>query len=77
MNPIQIPHDAGRKLNILGIPMVIRIHGRDTGDVVGAVGFQRFFEGIGALSPQQQQDVPRVIEIEKKHGLEFPPPQGA
>ena len=31
MNPIQIPNDGGKKVNILGIPMVIRVHGRDTG----------------------------------------------
>ena len=30
-------------------------------------------EEIGALSPPQQQDIPRVIEIGKKYGLEFPP----
>ena len=150
MNPIQIPHDGGKKLNVLGIPMVIRIHGRDTGGVVSAVeshdvtgggppphihtredetfqilegeyewtvggktfvaqkgttifaprgiphtyrylgktpgrlmcvitpgGFEGFFEEIGALSPQQQQDIPKVIEIGKKYGLEFPPPPGA
>ena len=150
MNPIQIPRDGGNKVNILGIPMVIRIHGRDTGGVVSAVeshdvtgggppphihhredetfqvlegeyewtvggktfiaqkgttifaprgiphtyrylgktpgrlmcvitpsGFEGFFEEIGALSPQQQQDIPRVAEIAKKYGLEFPPPPGA
>jgi quercetin dioxygenase-like cupin family protein len=147
MNAIQVPCDGGQKLNVLGIPMVIRIHGRDTGGVVSAVeshdvtgggppphihrredetfqvlegeyewtvggkifiaekgatifaprgiphtyrylgktpgrlmcvitpsGFERFFEEIGALSPQQQQDIPRVLEIGKKYGLEFPPP---
>ena len=37
MNPIQIPNDGGKQVNILGIPMLIRIHGRDTGDVVSAV----------------------------------------
>src|SRR5215831_14659457 len=37
MNPIQVPHDGGKKVNVLGIPMVIRIHGRDTGGVVSAV----------------------------------------
>jgi hypothetical protein len=34
------------------------------------------FEETGALTPQQQQDIPRVIEIGKKFGLEFPPPPG-
>src|ERR1051326_2489596 len=37
MNPILVPNDGGLKVNILGIPMVIRIHGRDTGGVVSAV----------------------------------------
>ena len=150
MKPIQIPSDGGKRINVLGIPMVIRIHGHDTGGVVSAVeshdvpdggppphihhredemfqilegqyewtvggetfiaqrgttifaprgiphtyrylgktpgrlmcvitpsGFEVFFEEIGALSPQQQQDIPRVIEIGKKYGLEFPPPQSA
>ena len=31
MNPIQIPNDGGQPVNILGIPMFIRLHGRDTG----------------------------------------------
>jgi quercetin dioxygenase-like cupin family protein len=150
MKPIQIPSDGGTKLNVLGIPMVIRIWGRDTGGIVSAVesrdvpgggppphihyredetfqvlegeyewtvggekfiaqkgatifaprgiphtyrylgktpgrllcvitpsGFEGFFEEIGALSPQQQQDIPRVIELGRKYGLEFPPPPGA
>ena len=38
MNPIQIPSDGGKKINVLGIPMVIRIHGRDTGGVVKGIG---------------------------------------
>jgi hypothetical protein len=32
---------------------------------------------IGAMDPQQQQDIPRVMEIAKKIGLEFLPPPGA
>jgi hypothetical protein len=38
---------------------------------------ERDFEEIGAMSPQQQQDIPRVMEIAKKFGLEFLPPPGA
>jgi quercetin dioxygenase-like cupin family protein len=149
MKPIHTPSDGGRKLNVLGIPMVIRIHGRETGGVVSAVeshdvpgggppphihhredetfqilageyewtvdgktfvarkgdtifaprgvahtyrylgqspgrlmcvitpaGFEGFFEAIGALSAQEQQDIPRVIGIGTKFGLEFPPPLG-
>ncbi len=37
-------------------------------------GFEEFFEEIGAMTPQQQQDIPRVMEIAKKFGLEFLPP---
>ena len=149
MNPIHIPSDGGTKINVLGIPMVIRIHGRDTGGVVSAVeshdvpgggppphihrredetfqilegeyewtvgdkkfiaqkgatifaprgiahtyryrgqtpgclmcvitpaGFEECFEQIAALTPQQQQDIPRVLEIAAKFGLEILPPPG-
>jgi len=150
MQPIHVPDEGGKKVNVLGIPMVIRIHGRDTGGVVSAVeshdvpgggpplhihhredetfqilegeyewtvggktfvakegaaifaprgiphtyrylgktpgrlmcimtpsGFEGFFEEIGALSPQQQQEIGRVIEIAKTYGLEILPPPGA
>ena len=150
MKPIQVPQDGGKHLNVLGIPMVIRIHGRDTCGVVSAVeshdvtgggppphihhredetfqilegeyewtvaektfiaqkgttifaprgiahtyrylgktpgrllcvitpsGFEEFFEEISALNPQQQQDIPHVIRIGTKYGLEFPLPPGA
>lgn len=150
MTPILISVDGGKKVNILGIPMVIRIHGRDTGGVVSVVeshdlpgggppphihsredetfqviegeyeftvdgksfvakkgttifaprglahtyrylgqapgrlmcvitpaGFEEFFEAIGGLKPQQQQDIPQVISIAKEFGLEFLPPPPA
>ncbi len=150
MNPIRVADDGGKPVNILGIPMVIRLHGRDTGGVVSVVeshdvpgggppphvhrhedetfqvlegeyewtvggkqfvatkgatifaprdvahtyryagkapgrlmcvitpaGFEGFFEEVGALTPSQQQDLPRVMEIAKKFGLEFLPPPGA
>jgi hypothetical protein len=32
------------------------------------------FEEVGAMSPQQQRDIPRVMEIAKKFGLEILPP---
>jgi len=44
--------------------------------VITPAGFEGFFEEIGALSPHEQQDIPRVLEIGKKYGLEFPPPPG-
>jgi hypothetical protein len=31
----------------------------------------------GALTPLQPQDIPRVMEIAEKFGLEFLPPPGA
>ena len=150
MKAIQVHHDGGHPVNILGIPMLLRIHGRDTGGTLAVVeshdlpgggppphihhredetfqilegdyefmvggqtvlakpgttlfaprgiphtycylgqtpgrlmclitpsGFEGFFEEIGALSPQQQQDLPRVIEMAKKYGLEILPQPGA
>ena len=149
MKPIQIPSDGGKEINVLGIPMVIRIHGRDTGGAVAVVeshdvpgggppphihhredetfqvlegeyewtvgaerfvarkgatifapkgvahtyrylgqtpgrlmcvitpsGFEGFFEEIAALPSQHQQEIPRVIEIAGKYGLELLPPAG-
>jgi hypothetical protein len=40
-------------------------------------GFGGFFDEIAALSPQQQQDIPRVMKIASKYGLEILPPPGA
>jgi quercetin dioxygenase-like cupin family protein len=151
MKPIQIPNEGGRKINVLGIPMVIRIHGRDTGGAVAVVeshdvpgggppphihrredetfqvlegeyewtvggktfvagkgatifaprgiahtyryvgetpgrlmcvinpaGFEGFFEEIAALSAEQQQEIPRIMEIAGKFELEIlPPPEGS
>ena len=65
MKAIHIPTAGGRKVNVLGIPMC----------VITPAGFEGFFEEIGALSPHEQQDIPRVLEIGKKYGLEFPPPR--
>jgi quercetin dioxygenase-like cupin family protein len=149
MNPIYTAPDGGKKVNVLGIPMFIRIHGRDTAGVVSSVeshdlpgggppphihhredetfqvlegeyewtvggktftakkgatifaprgvphtyrylgrapgrlmcvitpsGFEEFFEEIGAMNPQQQQDIPRVMEVAKRYGLEILPPPG-
>lgn len=147
MNPIHVPKDGGKQVNVLGIPITIRISGRDTGGTLAVVeshdgvnggppphihhredetfqvlageyefmvggktviagpgatlfaprgvphtyrclgntlnrlmvtltpgGFEEFFEQIGALSPQEQSDIPRVMEIAKKFGLEILPP---
>ncbi|MES2923518.1 MAG: cupin domain-containing protein [Verrucomicrobiota bacterium] len=147
MKPVITPPDSPVTLNVLGIPMIIRIHGRDTGGVVSAVeshdvpgggppphvhhnedetfqilegeyewtvgeqtfvaakgttifaprgvphtyrylgskpgrllciitpaGFEGFFEEINALSTEQQQHIPGVLEIGGKYGLEILPP---
>src|SRR5215475_11350218 len=37
MNAIQVPDKGGRFVNILGIPMYIRVLGRDTGGTVSVV----------------------------------------
>jgi quercetin dioxygenase-like cupin family protein len=63
-----------------GIPHTYRYLGQTPGRlmcVITPAGFEEFFEVVGALTPQQQQDIPRVITIAKEFGLEFlPPPQG-
>jgi len=45
--------------------------------MIAPSGFEGFFEEIGAMTPQQQQEIPRVIEIGKKYGLEILPSPGA
>ena len=45
--------------------------------VITPAGFENFFVEIGAMTPQEQQDIPHVMEIAKKFGLEFLPPPGA
>jgi len=150
MIPVHAECEGGNKINVLGIPMSVRISGRDTGGTVSVVeshdvtgggpplhvhhredetfqilegeyewrvgekiftarkgatifaprgiphtyrytgrtpgrlmcvitpsGFEGFFEEIGALTPQQQQNIPGVIAIGKKYGLEIVPPNGA
>ena len=147
MTPKKVPSGGGQKLNILGIPLFIRIHGRETNGVVSVVeshdvpgggppphihsredetfqvlegdyeftfdgttfpappgttifaprgvshsyryvgsttgrlmcvitpaGFEGFFEEVGALSPQEQQDIPRVVAVAKQFGMEILPP---
>jgi len=150
MNPIEVPIDGGKAVNILGIPMFIRVKGGDTNGIISVVeshdvpgggppphihhredetfqilegeyeftvaeksfvakegmtifaprgiphtyrylgqapgrlmciitpaGFEGFFEEVGALSAQQQQqDIPRVMAIAKKFGMEILPPRG-
>lgn len=147
--PVQVPSDAGKTLDVLGIPITIRIHGRDTGGVLSVIesrdlpgggppphlhgredetfqvlegkyefsvrgetfvveegatvfaprgvphtyrylgttpgrlmcvitpaGFENFFEQVSALRPQMPNDLPQVVELAKKFGLEILPPAG-
>jgi len=63
-----------------GRPHTYRYLGQTPGKprcVITPSGFEGFFEEIGALSPQQQPDFPRVLENPKKFGLELLPPPGA
>lgn len=60
-----------------GIPHTYRCVSQTGGRlsvVLTPAGFENFFAEIGALSPQEQQDIPRVIETAKRYGLEFLPP---
>ena len=63
-----------------GVPHTYRYAGKTPGRLMCVItpsGFEGFFEDIGALSPQEQQDIPRVMEIAEKYGLEFLLPAGA
>ena len=63
-----------------GIPHSYRNIGPKTGRLLCAItpaGFEGFFEEVGALSPEQQQDIPCVIGLGGKYGLEFLPPPAA
>ena len=62
-----------------GVPHNYRYVGQTPGRLIVTItpaGFEKFFEEVDALGPQQQE-IPRVIEIGKKYGLEFLPPPGA
>ena len=42
--------------------------------VITPAGFEEFFEEIATLSPNEQRNMPRMVEIAKKHALEILPP---
>lgn len=147
LNPVQVPADGGQRVNVLGIPIHIRISALETNGVLSVVeshdvpgggppphihqredetfqvlageyefmvggktvnagpgatlfaprgvphtyryvgtgtgklmvvltpgGFERFFQEIGAMTPEQQQNIPQVLTIAQKYGLEILPP---
>ena len=44
--------------------------------VITPSGFEGFFEEVGAMTAEEQQDIPRVLEIAGRYGLEILPPPG-
>jgi quercetin dioxygenase-like cupin family protein len=63
-----------------GIPHVFRCTSQRPGRLMVVItpgGFEEFFEEVGAMSPeQQQQNIPRCMELAKKYGAEILPPPG-
>jgi quercetin dioxygenase-like cupin family protein len=60
------------------IPHAWKVAGKTPGRVLVILtpaGFEGFFEEVGALTPEQQQNIPAVIELGKKYGLDFLPPK--
>jgi hypothetical protein len=45
--------------------------------VITPAGLEGFPEEVAALNPQQQADIPRIMESGRRCGLLFPPPLGA
>ncbi len=56
MHPIQIPKNGGKALNILGIPLLIRLHGRETGGVLSIVESHDVPGGGPPLHVHQRED---------------------
>jgi quercetin dioxygenase-like cupin family protein len=57
-----------------GIAHSYRYAGKTPGKLMCVItpsGFEGFLEEIGARTPQQQMDLPHVLEVAKKYGLEF------
>ena len=60
-----------------GVPHTYRYLGQTPGRlmcIITPAGFEGFFEAVGALSSEQQQDIPRIMAIAKEFGLEILPP---
>ena len=62
-----------------GIAHTYRYLGQTPGRLMCIItpsGFEGFFEEVSALSPQQQQDIPHVMEIARGYEFEILPPPG-
>ncbi len=61
------------------VPHTYRYVGQSPGRLMCAItpsGFEGFFEEIGAMTPEQQQDIPEVLKTAQKYGLEILGPPG-
>jgi hypothetical protein len=74
----QAPRPASGLGGVLGLSALFHADNKILGDCSNLVtGFSELSGEIGAMSPQPPQDLPRVLAIAKKFGLEFLPPHGA
>jgi quercetin dioxygenase-like cupin family protein len=63
-----------------GVAHTYRYLGQTAGRLMCTItpsGFEGFFEEIGSMSSEEQQNIPRVMKIAQKFGLDFLPPPGA
>ena len=56
MKPIHTPPDDGIKVNLLGIPSTIRIHGRDTAEAVSVIELRDQPGGGAPMHIHQRED---------------------
>ena len=56
MNPIHTPFDGGKSVNVLGIPMLIRVHGRDTSGSLSVVESHDVLGGGPPLHIHHRED---------------------
>jgi quercetin dioxygenase-like cupin family protein len=61
-----------------GVPHTYRIAGKKPARflvMLTPAGFEEFFEKVGAMTPAEQQNIPAIIALGKKFGLDFLPPK--
>lgn len=72
MKPIIAPFESPATLNILGIPMTIRVHGRDTGRVVSVVEFGGKIRTVVPAAGRVTHTQKRLREQPTAHGDRIP-----